>query len=306
MTIRVQSQCLGCQITLHTKTARSHLKSCIARTDTTPRNKPKPMLLVSATAGYDDTKTVYALYTLMPKNATLRDIHELLEETWLECCRHLSRFDSGATWFVSDGFETDMYDFDILTFDHRAARAIPPNSEAQYEYDMGSTTHLTVRVQPAPEKAQAWLAQHGIDPGDPILRNLIPEVCDNCQQEATHLRSDQTLCTNCIPGNHHPFVELPARTPPPCNECGGPATRQRQSHTSCEACRQEDRDNYRPLVNSPRDGVDCFDQRTPAEQREFEDDYIEIGHDLQTGMSFYAPKEAAEPYGQARPLAEPA
>ena len=55
------------------------------------------MLLVSATAGYDDTKTVYALYTLMPKNATLRDIDELLKETWLECCMHLSRFDSGAT-----------------------------------------------------------------------------------------------------------------------------------------------------------------------------------------------------------------
>ena len=62
--------------------------------------------------------------------------------------------------------------------------------------------------------------------------------------------------------------------------------------------------NYRPLVNSPRDGVDCFDQRTPAEQREVEENYIEIGHDPQTGMSFYAPKEAVERYGQAPLLAE--
>lgn len=58
MTIRTQSQCLGCQNTVHTRTARSHLKSCITKTDTTPQSTPKPMLLVSATAGYDDTKTV--------------------------------------------------------------------------------------------------------------------------------------------------------------------------------------------------------------------------------------------------------
>ena len=78
MTIRTQSQCLGCQKTLHTKGARTHLKSCIAKAETPPGRTTKPMLLVSATAGCDETKTVYALYTLMPKNATLRDIDELL------------------------------------------------------------------------------------------------------------------------------------------------------------------------------------------------------------------------------------
>ena len=77
MTIRTQCQCLGCRKTLNTKAARNHLKSCIARAEI---RTSKPMLLVSATAGYDDTKTVYALYTLMPKNATLRDIDELLRE----------------------------------------------------------------------------------------------------------------------------------------------------------------------------------------------------------------------------------
>ena len=304
MTIRTQSQCLGCLKTLHTKGARTHLKSCIAKAEMLEDRTPKPMLLVSATACYDDTKTVYALYTLMPKNATLRDIDELLRETWLECCWHLSSFDSGGTHFVSEGFDTSLFDYDDPSFDHRAAWAIPPGREAEYQYDMGDTTCLTVRVEPAPEQAWAWLARHEIDSGDPVLRNLMPELCDNCGQEASHFRPAETLCTGCLPENPRPYVELLARTPPPCRECGGEATRYRRPHTACQDCRQEDHDNYCPLVNSPRDGTYCFDQRTPAEQREFEENYREIGHDPSTGMSVYAPKEAVERYGTALLMAQ--
>ena len=298
MTIRTQSQCLGCRKTLQTKTARTHLKSCIAAAKMPEGRRRKPMLIVSATAGYDDTKTVYALYTLMPKNATLRDIDELLRETWLECCGHLSSFDSKGTKFTSDGFDQDM--FDDPSFDHRAAWTIPPGTEAEYQYDMGDTTCVTVRVEPAPEQAWAWLARQEIDPGDPVLRNLMPELCDKCGQEASHFRPAETLCTGCTPENPRTYVELLARTHPPCRGCGVEATRYRRPHTSCQDCRQEDHDNYRPLVNSPRDGTGCFDQRTPAEQREFEQNYTEIGHDLPNGMWVYAPKEAVERYGTSR------
>ena len=304
MTIRTQSQCLGCRKTFHTKAVRNHLKSCIATAETPLGKTPKPMLLVSATAGYDDTKTVYALYTLMTKNATLRDIDELLRQTWLECCLHLSSFDSVGTRFVSDGFDTGLFDYDDPSFDHRAAWAIPSGTEAEYQYDMGDSTDLTVRVEPAPEQAQAWLARHDIDAGDPILRNLMPELCDNCGQEASHFRPAEVLCTGCLPENPRPYVELLARTPPHCRECGEEATSYRRPHTSCQDCRQEDHDNYRPLVNSPRGGIDCYDQSTSAEQREFEENYTEIGHDPRTGMTVYAPKEAVECYGKARLMAQ--
>ena len=154
--------------------------------------------------------------------------------------------------------------------------------------------------RPPSRPGPGW-PRHEIDSGDPVLRNLMPELCDNCGQEASHFRPAETLCTGCLPENPRPYVELLARTPPPCRECGGEATRYRRTHTACQDCRQEYRDNYHPLVNSPRDGTDCFDQRTPAEQREFEENYREIGHDPRTGMSVYAPKEAVERYGTARP-----
>lgn len=169
---------------------------------------------------------------------------------------------------------------------------------------MGSTACLTVRVQPAPEQAQAWLAQHDIDPGSPVLQNLMPELCDSRRKEASHFRPAEVLCTGCLPEDPRQFVELLARIPPPCRQCDEEDTRYRPPHTSCEDCRREDHDNYRLLVNSPRDGIDCFDQRTPAEQREFKENYREIGHDPHTGMSVYAPEEAVERYGTARLMAQ--
>ncbi len=240
----------------------------------------------------------------MLKNTTLRDIDEFLRDTWLECCQHLSSFHSRETLFVSNGLDSGLFGYQDPSFDHRAAWAIPPDSEAQYLYDMGRTTCLRLRVQPAPERAQAWLAQHDIDPGTPVLQNLMPELCDSCGQEASHFRPAEVLCTDCLPEDPRPYVALLARTSPPCRESSGEATRYRPSHTSCQHCRQKDHDNYRPLVNSPRDDIDCFDQRTPAEQREFEENYREIGHDPRTGMSVYAPKEAVERYGPSRLMAQ--
>lgn len=200
MTVSNQSHCLGCRMTLQTSTARRHLESCIAAAETPGGRNPKPMLMVSATAGQEDDKCVYALYALMPKLATLREIDELLRKTWLECCGHLSSFDSGGTRLRSDGFDMTMFDYEDRSFDHQAAWAIPPGTAAKYEYDMGDTTCLTVRMEPAPEQAQAWLDKHGMDPGNLVLRNLTPEA----------------------------------------------------------------QESYRPLVNSPRQGIGCLDQRTLA------------------------------------------
>ena len=301
MTVKTQSQCLGCRKQLHNRSARKHLNTCIAKAGATA---PKPMLLVSATASYGHTKNVYVLYTLMPKNATLRDIDEFLKEHWLECCGHLSTFDSKQALFVSDGFEDGFAGGTNPSFDHRAAWAIPPDSDAHYEYDMGSTTCVSIRVQPAPDGAQDWLAQHGIDAGDPILQNLMPESCDDCGQEATHFREDKTLCAGCFPESRQSFAELPAGKPQTCDHCENTATHHHSQHMACEGCRQHSHDHYRDLVNSPRDGTSCFDTRTPAEEREFEENYTIVGYDPTTGTSFFAPKKTVAEYGQAQLMAQ--
>ncbi len=102
----------------------------------------------------------------MPKNATLRGIDELLRETWLECCGHRSLFDSGATRFVSDGFDTSLFDYENPSLDHRAGWTIPPGTESEYQYDIEDATCISIRVDPAPEQARVCLATHESDPAE--------------------------------------------------------------------------------------------------------------------------------------------
>ena len=47
-----------------------------------------------------------------------------------------------------------------------------------------------------------------------------------------------------------------------------------------------------------------MNQRSLAEHRDFEENYREIGHDLRTGTSVYALKEAVESYGPAGLMAQ--
>ena len=141
-----------------------------------------------------------------------------------ECRLHLSSFDSVGTHFVSGGFDTGLFDYDDPSFDHRAAWAIPPGAEAEYQYDLGDTIRITVTVEPVPQRAQAWLAKYDIDAGDPVLRNLMPELCDDCGQEASHFRPGETLCIGCLPENPPTYVELLASTPRPAGNAAGKPT----------------------------------------------------------------------------------
>ena len=194
---------------------------------------------------------------------------------------------------------------------------------------MGSTTCLTIRVQPAPEQAEAWLAEHRIEPGSPVLQNLIPETCEDCGGEPSHYRSEMLLCAACLPDDprsfvipetcedcggepsHYrsemllcaaclpddprSFVKLVNTTPHPCDDCGNPATHHPSKHISCESCRQADHDNYRSLANSPGDGTSCYDPPTPAEQRDWEERYEVVDHDPDTGTPIWALTRTTQP-----------
>ena len=98
-------------------------------------------------------------------------------------------------------------------------RVIPPGEEAIYRYDMGSTTKLRIRVQQAPPQANTWMT--------------------TAQPEAYAAIIMQNL-----------MPEL-------CSTCREPATVVDDHGYSCDRCTSDP--EPRILVNSPRDGVDCFD-----------------------------------------------
>ena len=78
---------------------------------------------------------------------------------------------------------------------HHIACAIGAGSSALYEYDMGDTTRLTVRVHKAPAAAAAWYReQDPKPPGATVMQNLMPERCRGCGGEAAFVNSEGYVC----------------------------------------------------------------------------------------------------------------
>ena len=217
-----ESQCLLCENTVSTRSVRVHLRNCLNKQPPPDPGGNAAPLLVSIHGHHPDRTNAYALYTVCPGETTLLFLDLLIRAHWLECCGHLSRFVKGHTEFQCPEWGGSPRDFftGVRSMDHPIASVIAPGGDAHYEYDMGSTTHLTVRVETAPPQATTWLQQK--DPGSVITvvaQNLMPELCDTCGDAAT-----------CARGNEY----------------------------SCRSC-PHDPSTSRPLVNSPRDGVECFD-----------------------------------------------
>ena len=220
--VRTDTQCLLCKTTVNTRSARVHLRKCLGEQPVPDSGDKTPPLLISAHGDHPDRKNAYVLYAVCRGNATLMSLDLFIRAHWLECCAHLSRFIQQDREFQCPEWGKAELDIrnGILSMNHPIASVITPGSDVRYEYDMGSTTHLTVRAETAPSQATTWLQQQDPDSVISLIaQNLIPERCDNCGETATSANGNEYSCTNCP---HDPR-------------------------------------SYRPLVNSPRDGVDCFD-----------------------------------------------
>lgn len=89
--------------------------------------------------------TPYWLDVDVKENAPLRDLDGFLRVIWLECCDHLSSFDIGRTRY--DNVVTDHFLGRERSMDVRLSASLPPaGTEFGYEYDVGSTTRLRLKL----------------------------------------------------------------------------------------------------------------------------------------------------------------
>ena len=220
--VKTESQCRLCGNTYGTRGAGQHLRSCLKKLPDVP-GSGEPPLLVSVHGDHPQAASAYALFTIFPHDAMLEQLDIYLRHHWLECCAHLSRFLSAGREYFGDEWpdpEPMNGDEEPYSMHHRIAEAIAPGGSALYEYDMGSTTSLTVRVETAPPTAAAWYEeQDATATGATVMRNLMPERCRDCGGEAAFVDDEGYVCA------------------------GG-----------------ERRGHDRSLFNSPRDGADCFDE----------------------------------------------
>ena len=197
----------------------THLKTCLKRDAATPTspNKSVPCLHLVIEARYD---TAYWLHLEAPAEATFGELDRVLRDIWLECCGHMSafRFPRKATRLPLWGdFEAEMAGEKRMMKEPLGKR-LHPGVKLDYEYDFGSTTHLSLRV--AGEYSRSTMESDF----RLLARNEPPDCpCAECGKPATQ------VCCACEGGT------------PLCDRCG-------KKHE----CGEE---MLLTMVNSPRVGV---------------------------------------------------
>jgi hypothetical protein len=183
-----------------------HLASCLSdREKTGAGEKAKPCFHLQVSAKFSPA---YWLHLQVNADTTLKTLDGFLRNIWLECCGHMSMFHVGHR---------------EIGMNRKLSALLSPGTKIDYDYDMGDTTSLEIKVMGiyqgmvAPRKPVEVLArnQPPAIPCDACGNNPAVRICQECQWEG-----GGWLCKTCAT-NH---------------ECG-------------------DGDYLLPVVNSPRSGV---------------------------------------------------
>lgn len=185
--------CQLCQGKFTKNTITRHLQKCLPAHD--PDRGKEQKLFQLAVEG----NGVYWLHVEMPGNATFADLDRFLRHIWLECCGHMSLFQFKPDRLERLGVKSD-WDFDgpmpgEELLDYEIAEVLEPKLAFGYEYDMGSTTSLSLKV--AGVRVGKWT---GKDRVRLLARNLPPEVtCDRCGKPARWVDTEDQLhvCAAC-------------------------------------------------------------------------------------------------------------
>jgi hypothetical protein len=213
-----------------------HLISCRAKhpVETSGKSQPSLLILIEGSQNSD-----YWLFLEAPGSALLRELDDVLRETWLECCGHMSAFHIGKRFYNCDDQNSDPFFGEIddedgvenRHFETPLGEVLRKGVSFEYDYDFGSTTALRGKTVAA--------------------------------YEAKFSRKDR--------------IRILARNEPPvspCGRCGKPARLLDPSADDpddlflCVACfrkLEEEIDDIAALVNSPRAGVCAYGYREVRE-----------------------------------------
>ena len=236
--LQTRSLCRICNNTCATGGALQHLHSCLRKQPDPPADH-EPPVLVSAHGDHPAKINAYAIHILLEHQATLSDLDICLRSAWLECCTHLSLFRIRS-------HDYPCPEWPARAIPHHSSRsmntpiadAISAGERATYTYDMGHHDKTIVRTHAVPA--------HELDDKTHLIirqRQAPPQA----------LSALRTL----NPGHGYATV-MQNLTPEVCAHCGRPATLIHENSYTCTPCSTGN--PLRALVNSPRDGIRCFNR----------------------------------------------
>jgi hypothetical protein len=156
----------------------------------------------------------------MPGRATLGELDAFLRRIWLECCGHLSWFESPSHEAFGDDWDPfDMSSDPGIEMSPRVEDRLAPGTRLSYTYDAGSSTELVVRC------VEERRISAGGRPIRLLARNLPPEFACACGNLA------REVCACCYNGGAALLCPAGRKD----HECG--------------------EEGLLPLVDSPRTGV---------------------------------------------------
>jgi len=147
----------------------------------------------------------YFLYLELTDNMTLDDLDLFLRGIWLECCGHLSQFIiKDEHYSASPEADVDLSDFGMPEDKDShvgLGEILAKGMTFGYEYDFGSTTHLSIKVVGVRQGTDAPLKKPIV-----LARNDPPAwTCADCGKPAVRVDSlmgygignDNVFCATC-------------------------------------------------------------------------------------------------------------
>ena len=176
---QTKGQCTFCQSEIGKGTVAKHLAKCqeyqsvLAKAEKSQSAEEKLYHL----RVQDAYNPHFWLNVEMRGSASLKTLDTYLRAIWLECCGHLSKFQSGSDWGSPS-----------VGMARKADTVFKPGDELLHVYDYGTSSETLVKCVSVREGKPT--TKHPIAL---LVRNVIPQPpCVECEKPATH------LCVECM------------------------------------------------------------------------------------------------------------
>ena len=263
----VLGTCNLCNETVPGNRIRRHLLRCVqARTGLKPSHDPlrkdrRRTALKTAYISVRSQEQPHWLELGVRCDATLNELDKFLRALWLECCGHLSHFKvNGVTYSVMVPMPGERHRFDPMDEEEAGWRhmgksvnaAIPVLTKFEHEFDYGSPTELELEhVAVFGELVQGLAPTQPWHGGKVVIlaRNHSLRACLRCRRPA------QWKSVPDYDEDEEYYGEYDEEV---YEGEGVMSVEDLDPVTFCDECTPEDGD-FRPLPNSPREGVNCYD-----------------------------------------------
>lgn len=212
-------ECFLCHAAIPKAQATRHVQTCL-KSQPPAAGTPVQRFLLAVEGRYLPR---YWMRVEIPGAWTLYALDSFLRDAWVECCSHMSVFKIKGQRYACEPCDP-MWDIREETMESKLYEALSMGDKFEYEYDYGSTTHLTLRVVDA---CKAPVADQDVRV---LARNRPPDFrCVKCAQPATQVVAGY--------GGTEP------------------------EHCYCDSCAEKsdiEEGMWLPIVNSPRVGVCAY------------------------------------------------